>query len=85
LTATVDSTVVIAMFSSTDDDTWVKVTAGMTQAPPAYTGLQNISGSDNSIEILYMIQQAKGTTGTMVAKQTVKGPDAGSYRTAVFK
>lgn len=84
VTTTYDSSVVVVVFATPDDNSWLLQTAGWMPAEP-YSGLQNTAGSDNSIHLVYKIQQAKGATGNVVDRQTARGGDAGGYRIVVFK
>jgi hypothetical protein len=74
------------MVGAVDDDSWALQTGGgWTQAPPSYTGYQNVAGTDNSFDLAYKIQAATGSTGDIVFRQTNRGGDAGSYYTVSFK
>lgn len=84
VTASVDSTVVYAVITSSDDNSWLCQTGGWTNGQP-YSGLQNINGSDNSMHCAYKFQQTKGATGSVVERQTNRGGDPGAHYIIVFR
>jgi hypothetical protein len=86
--SSVDSTVSIAFYGSPDDNTWVPGTGapwttGLSGAE--ITGHQNISGSDLSGSLIYLIDTTSGSTGTVVRKQSLKGTDPTGYLRIIFK
>jgi len=75
-TTTVDSMIVFGFFDSGDDNAWAAGTAGWGDGTPG-NGLKNISGSDLSLDFVYLIKNAAGASGNVSRKQIARGADAG--------
>ena len=72
-----DGALVIAGWTSSDNNTWGSLTAGWTALSP--TQVRNLAGSDSSMTHAWMIDAVAGATGNVSQTQTAYEPDAGTY------
>lgn len=68
--------IVLAMWVSSDDNTWDSLTAGWTVAGSAQ--YRNLGGSDSSMTFAYQIFASAGATGNVSKNQATLGGDAGA-------
>lgn len=75
--------VTLAVFASTDDNSWITPTGSFTAAlTPIYR--RNPSGSDQSYVPYYRRLAAAGSTGNLTLDQSAAAPDAGSTTIVSF-
>ena len=75
---------VIAGWTSADDNTWGSLTSGWTELSPAQ--IRNTSGTyDESQTHAYKIQAASGSTGDVAQNQATLGGDAGTRIIIAFR
>jgi len=83
ITTTSNNELVVALWSSSDDNTWGSLTSGWTALSPAQ--VRNTSGSDNSATHAWKIQATAGATGNVSQNQLTYGGDAGCIEIAAWK
>lgn len=84
VTTQTNGAVVIAAWTSADDNTWGSLTGGWTALSTAQ--FRNTSGSnDGSITAAYMIKASAGPTGNVAQNQATLGGDAGTQYIIAFK
>lgn len=75
---------VIAAWTSRDDNTWGSLTSGWTVLSPAQ--IRNTSGTyQQSVTNAYKIQESAGSTGSVSQNQASNGGDAGTYIIIAFR
>jgi len=83
ITTITNGALVIAGWTSADDNTWGGLTAGWTAFSPAQ--VRNLAGSDASITHAWFIDAVAGATGNVAQNQTAVGGDAGTRIIIAFK
>jgi len=84
ITTQTDGALVIAGWTSADDNTWGSLTGGWTVISPAQ--VRNTSGSfDQSVTHAWMVKVSAGGTGDVSQNQATLGGDAGTYIIMAFK
>lgn len=73
ITTARNNELVIASWTSTDDNTWSIQTAGWSAAGTAQ--YRNLQGQDQSMAFAYKVQSLAGTTGNVTNRQTANGGD----------
>lgn len=76
-----DGAVVVASWSSRDDNTWALQTAGWTSDGT----INNLAGSDGSDLIAHKIMPTHGASGNVVGRETANGGDTGVSYIAAWK
>lgn len=83
ITTNTDGALVLATWTSIDDNTWALQTTGWTNAGGA--NYRNRSSSDASQSSAYLVKTTAGATGAVVNRQTGLGPDNGNISILAFK
>lgn len=78
-----DSSLVLAVWATGDDNTWGIQTAGWSNLGLAQ--YRNLSGSDSSIATAYKIVSPAGASGNVTNRQLTLGGDAGRWAILAFK
>lgn len=79
-----DNSLVIALWSSADDNTWDSLTSGWTALDPVQ--VRNTSGTyDQSVTAAWKIQEFHGATGNVSQNQATLGGDVGTYCIIAFR
>jgi len=76
ITTITNGALVIAGWTSADDNTWGSLTAGWNAFTPAQ--VRNLAGSDTSITHAWFIDAVAGATGNVAQNQATVGGDAGT-------
>lgn len=76
ITTQTDGAIVVAMWTSFDNNTWALQETGWTN-PSGYAYWRNSGGSDTSMSVAYQIQGTIGGNGGVTDRQTAVAPDAG--------
>lgn len=80
------SVVTIAIWASTDNNTWALQSPGSWANPGGTTQIRNTAvGDDGSVSAAYLIQTSAGATGDITNRQTVNGGDAGWTLITTFR
>lgn len=74
----------LALFASTDANTFGSLTGGWTHAG-GVAQVRNTTGSGSSLAMAHKIGTAAGTSGSVSVTQATLGPDIGVYGTIAFK
>ena len=83
-TTLTDGALVVAIWTSADDNTWGSLTAGWTVAGGAQ--YRNTSGTNQgSVTGAYLVKSPAGATGNVAKNQATLGGDAGTQYIIVFK
>jgi hypothetical protein len=78
ITTVTDGAMVVAFWTTDDDNSWTIQTSGFTASTPAQT--RNLSGSDSSIAAAWKIFASAGPTGAVVSRQhTVTDDDTNTH------
>jgi hypothetical protein len=84
-TTNVANTLAIAIWASSDDNTWNSLTAGWSN-PTNMTGqTRNNDATDSSLSMAYTTVVSAGSTGTVSNTQATVGPDTTIHGMVVFK
>jgi hypothetical protein len=83
ITTQTNYALVLAIWGSTDDNTWGSLTAGWTT--PGSAQYRNASGSQASQTAAYLVKSPAGATGNVSKNQATNGGDAGRYLIIAFK
>jgi hypothetical protein len=79
-----DNSLVIALWSSADDNTWGSLTGGWTALDPVQ--VRNTSGTyDQSVTAAWLVKEFHGATGNVSQNQATLGGDAGTYYIIAFR
>ena len=74
---------VLAGWTSADDNTWESLTAGWNAFTPSQ--VRNLAGSDTSITDAWMIKASPGSTANVAQNQVASAGDAGTKTIIAFK
>lgn len=83
VTTVADGAVVVAWWTSQDDNTWDTLTGGWTALTPAQ--VRNIAGTDTSMTHAWLVKSPAGATGNVSQNQATLGGDAGLTQIIAFK
>lgn len=83
ITTLTNGAVAIAVWMSSDDNTWGNLTATWTSATAA-AQVRNLGGSDQSMSAAYKVITSAGATGSVAQDQTALGGDAGGTLIMAF-
>lgn len=84
-TAIADSTVAIAGWATTDDNTWNALSGTGWVTPGAVEQVRNLAGQDTSMALAHRIATAAGASGNVSKNQATLGGDAGVSWIVTFK
>jgi hypothetical protein len=88
ITTNTGGAMVLAFWSSVDDNSWDLMTRSQTDGVSGWRGLTTVSnqgGTDNSISVAYKIMPTAGASGDVTNRQTRNGGDAGATHIIALK